>query len=177
MKDQLIKFETAKIAKKKGFDIPTYTAYIGGEFHENESEPNGYDGYDLASTENWNMEGLVFTKDGSSCFGCQNNPKYFEGCTATTQSLLQRFIRETRGVHIEIHRNGSGYYWSMCKEDSGTDLGWSEYRGPNDSGVWDKFEDALEDALFVQLSYDVPDNIKVIKHWGNYVQFAIKSLK
>ena len=94
---------------------------------------------------------------------------------APTQSLLQKFIREKRGVHIEIHRNASGYYWSMCRADGGTDLGWSDHTGPNYGGVWDSFEDALENALQVQLSYDLPNDTKVIKHWGNYVEFALKS--
>jgi len=143
MKDQLIKFETAKLAKEKGFLC------------------------DLADCQ-WsylNENGMSMQYDEKSCV------------LRPTQSLLQRFIREQRGVHIEIHRNGSGYYWSMCIEDGGTDLGWSDHKGPDLGGVWEKFEDALEDALVVQLSYDLPDNIKVIKHWGNYVEFAIKSLK
>jgi len=143
MKDQLIKFETAKLAKEKGFLC------------------------DLADCQ-WsylNENGMSMQYDEKSCV------------LRPTQSLLQRFIREQRGVHIEIHRNGSGYYWSMCEEGGGTDLGWSDHKGPDLGGVWEKFEDALEDALVVQLSYDLPDNIKVIKHWGNYVEFAIKSLK
>jgi hypothetical protein len=97
------------------------------------------------------------------------------GVEQPTQSLLQKFIRETRGVHIEIHRNASGYYWSMCKEDGGTDLGWSDHTGSNDGGVWDSFEGALENALQVQLSYDLPNDITIIKHWGNFVEFALKS--
>lgn len=40
---------------------------------------------------------------------------------------------------------------------------------------WDSFEGALENALQVQLSYDLPNDITIIKHWGNYVEFALKS--
>lgn len=61
----------------------------------------------------------------------------------------------------------------MCKSDGGTDLDWSDISGPNDSGVWDSFEDALENALQIQLSYDLPNDTKIIKHWGNYVEFAL----
>lgn len=116
----------------------------------------------------WNGEYMAFTSI--------HTEKYPEGeiFLKPTQSLLQKFIRETRGVHIEIHRNASGYYWSMCMSDGGTDLGWSDSSGPNLGGVWDSFEDALENALKIQLSYDLPNDTEVIKHWVNYVEFALK---
>jgi len=59
----------------------------------------------------------------------------------------------------------------MCKSDSGTDLGWSEECGPNASGVWDEFEDALEHALFTQLGLELK---QYDGHWSNYAQKAIK---
>lgn len=102
MEEQLITFETAKLTKEKGFNIPTYTSYIGGIFHENEDEPNGYDGYDLASKEDWNKEGWVFSKDGGSCLGCKlDNIKYFEAYTVPTQSLLQRWLREVHKIDVQ----------------------------------------------------------------------------
>jgi len=110
MKEQLISFETARLAKEKGFEIPTYTAYIDGKFHKNEDEPNGYDGYDLASKENWNKKGWIFTKNGEGCFGCQGNPKYFEAYTVTTQSLLQKWLRDVHNIHIDIH--AAQYAWN-----------------------------------------------------------------
>ena len=155
MKEELIKFETAKLAKKKGFNIPVKKAY------------KVYNGYSDMKVNSFKIGKCDHNSLNGNCYNT----------SAPRQSLLQKFIREKRGVHIEIHRNGSGYYWSMCKEDSGTDLGWSDHKGPNLGGVWDKFEEALEDAMFVQLSYDLTDNTKIFKHWGNYVQFAIESLK
>lgn len=143
MEDQLVSFETAKLAKEKGFDWECNSYYESSNYLVNQH-----------LKENWNK---------------------FKLQSAPTQSLLQRFIRENRGVHIEVHRNASGYYWSMCMSDGGTDLGWSDISGSNDSGVWDSFENALENALQVQLSYDLPNDTKIIKHWGNYVEFALKS--
>ncbi|HHX70959.1 MAG TPA: hypothetical protein GX708_23280 [Gallicola sp.] len=145
MEEQLISFETAKLAKEKGFD-------------------------EVCSYLYENSKDIVYTTHKNSELN-----KHFDWYSAPTQSLLQKFIREKRGVHIEIHRNASGYYWSMCKEDGGTDLGWSDMSGPNYGGVWDSFEDALENALQVQLSYDLPNDTTIIKHWGNYVEFALKS--
>lgn len=145
---QLISFETAKLAKEKGFNEPCLECYV-----------------ERGTLYNNNRERIKFT----------NKQLLTTNCSAPIQSMLQKFIREKRGVHIEIHRNASGYYWSMCKEDGGTDLGWSDDTGPNLGGVWDSFEGALENALQVQLSYDLPNDTTIIKHWGNYVEFALKS--
>ena len=159
MKEKLVEFETAKLAKEKGFNWTTSCGYEeNGEIYRPQYWEPGCETDMIVLTE----EALDIDCDAI--------------CLAPTQSLLQKFIREKRGVHIEIHRNASGWYWSMCKSDGGTDLGWSDHRGTDLGGVWDKFEEALEDAIFVQLSYDIPNNTKVIKHWGNYVDFAIKSI-
>jgi len=115
------------------------------------------DNYPLLSKDNW----------------WKNNKIGFSKRYARpTQSLLQRWIREKRGVHIEIERNASGYYWGMCRSDGGTNLGWSDMKGPNDGAVWDSFEEALEAALQLQLSYDLPKTLKKIGHWSNYVDYA-----
>lgn len=163
MKDTLISFETAVLAKEKGFNIPCLHLFTK---RNNKIQEIGEE--NISHTEE-----NVKTNYGN-CFWYRrtyNNNTFLR----PTQSLLQKFIREKKGVHIEIHRNASGYYWSMCKADGGTDLGWSDISGPNDSGVWDSFEGALENALQVQLSYDLPSDITIIKHWGNYVEFALKS--
>lgn len=162
MKDQLISFETAKLAKEKGFDELCLHFYCKNSVCNYLDKP-----YEYNFRVNANKEEIHNR--------VQDNFGYGLTWSAPTQALLQRFIRETRRVHIEIHRNASGYYWSMCMSDGGTNLGWSNMSGPNDSGVWDSFEDALENALQVQLSYDLPNDTKVIKHWGNYVEFALKN--
>lgn len=149
MEERIVSLETAKLAKEKGFDI---------------KQPKGY--YTHGDTQ------LVLWVDSEN----YNDQKDFIAFSPT-QSSLQKFIREKRGVHIEIHRNASGYYWSMCMSDGGTDLGWSDMSGPNLSGVWDEFEDALENALQVQLSYDLPEDKSIIKHWGNYVEFILSHIK
>ena len=178
MKEQLISFETAKLAKEKGFGlgendyIMLPTAYeLNGNLYNN-GELTG--SVSRKYNDNPNHLGADTINDfEASVFIIDNSLDEF--ILAPTQSLLQKFIRETRGVHIEIHRNASGYYWSMCKADGGTDLGWSDHSGPNDGGAWESFEGALENALQVQLSSDLPNDTKVIKHWGNYVEFAFKS--
>lgn len=158
MKEQLIGFKTAKLAKEKGFDLQSLDCYNERGYLYSNGWCEKVDDHFEETFSNTELDRVFLS--------------YY---TAPTQSLIQRFIRENRGVHIEIHRNASGYYWSMCKSDGGTDLGWSDHTGPNLGGVWDKFEDALENALQVQLSYDLPNDTKIIKHWGNYVESALKS--
>lgn len=101
MEEQLISFDTAKLAKEKGFNIPTKTAYIGNKFFESEETPNGYDGYDPSFTENWNKKGWVTNREGGMCFGCKlDNIKYFESYTVISQSLLQKWFREKHKIFV-----------------------------------------------------------------------------
>lgn len=151
MKHIYIQLATAKLAKEEGFDQQPYRA-----------ADNGYKAYYPVHT------------DGS---GIQLNGALFNLehviAMAPTQAQLQAYIREERGVHIIIDRNACGYYWSMCMSNGGTDLGWSEEEGPNDCGVWDTYEEALEHAMQIQLTWKLPEDLSVIKHWGNYVLHAL----
>lgn len=165
MQEELVSFQVAKLAKEKGFNIECLHFYA-----KPKSKMFGLDEHNRSYSIT-NKSKSLYTIGEHAALHIES--VYF----APTQSLLQKFIRETRGVHIEIHRNASGYYWSMCKADGGTDLGWSELSGPNASGVWNEFEDALENALQVQLSYDLPKDKKVMHHWSNYSEFAINNLK
>lgn len=158
MQRELVTFKTAKLAKEKGFDSLCYDCYNSHGMQLS----NGWCEY-------------IFDNEVSMPF--ENKDLKSSDTLRPTQSELQKFIRKNRGVHIEIHRNASGYYWSMCMTDGGTDLGWSESSGTNASGVWDEFEDALENALQVQLSYDLLKDKTDIKHWDNYAEYALKLIK
>jgi hypothetical protein len=61
------------------------------------------------------------------------------------QQLID-WLRE-KGIVVSIYNNASGYLWNMSKTDGGTDLGWSEFSGTNNSGVWDDYYVALTEAL------------------------------
>lgn len=179
MREQLVSFKTAKLAKEKGFSM-FEESFKSASIDSRNYDVQRYSFYRVIK-DSQTLELNIGTN--SSCIGGlweSYNDKDFtiqRNYFAPTQSLLQKFIRETRGVNIEIHRKATGWYWSMCKADGGTDLGWSDYSGPNMGGTWDSFEDALENALQVQLSYDLPSNTKTILHWGNYVEFALKMVE
>ena len=109
MKEQLISFETAKLAKEKGFDILCFNYYFeDGEFKENIlTGQNGYYGDDYEVEfeeflENWNDKTLT-NKNGGRCFGCSKNKGYLETFSAPTQSLLQKWLREKYRIDVFVN--------------------------------------------------------------------------
>lgn len=87
MQEQLISFETAKLAKEKGFDTIDCTGY----YHIN----SGY------------------TKGFAFCYSDVNTQDE-EVILAPTQSLLQRWLREVHKVHVSVDIDISDeWYFSM----------------------------------------------------------------
>jgi len=76
MKEQLISFECAKLAKEKGFDIPCFSFYRdNGDLHGIGGKPAG------------------------------TMPPYLSGINnqiAPTQSLLQKWLREEKNINIWV---------------------------------------------------------------------------
>jgi|GEM_PF-2127640 len=151
MTDQLVSKKVAILARKKAFNKPCRWVHY---MQEEQEVPSKIDSEEIFNSD---IEKKIVA--------------------TPTQTSLSTWIRKMRGVHIEIGRSASGYYWDMCMSDSGTNLGGSGITGPNDSGQWDEYEDALEDALELQLSMDLPENFNSIKHWSNYAHFAQKKRK
>ena len=122
MEEQLISFETAKLAKEKGFDISTHSYYFeDNKFKENSIKgTNGYYGdeyeFNLSEfNENWNDKWLT-KKTGDRCFGCSKQKGYLETFSAPTQSLLQKWLREVHDIHIDIRTNtvsGGNYFFYL----------------------------------------------------------------
>lgn len=65
-------------------------------------------------------------------------------CSQPTQSVAQKWLRETKNLHISIIRNACGYGYDICKADNGTHITDGIFDGPNDGGQWDTYEEALE---------------------------------
>ena len=94
----------------------------------------------------------VIKQDGRAFFYelPQSHPDW-ANCDAwylPTQSLLQRWLRENKDIHIEIVATACGYFWIIDKTN-GTSITDSDVldRGTNDGGCWDTYELALEDAF------------------------------
>lgn len=64
-----------------------------------------------------------------------------------TQSVVQKWIRETKNIHICIYNCACGYGYEISKADNGTHMASSVYKGTNDGGKWDTYEEALEAGL------------------------------
>ena len=64
-----------------------------------------------------------------------------------SQSLVQKWLRETQNLHISIIRNACGYGYDICKADNGTHITDGIFKGPNDGGQWDTYEEALEAGI------------------------------
>lgn len=89
----------------------------------------------------------VIKQDGRASFYelPQSHPDW-ANCDAwylPTQSLLQRWLREEKNVHIEIIATACGYFWIAGKTNGTAIIN----RGTNDGSCFDTFELALEDAL------------------------------
>lgn len=64
-----------------------------------------------------------------------------------SQSLVQKWLRETQNLHISIIRNACGYGYDICKADNGTHITDGIFEGTNDGGQWDTYEEALEAGI------------------------------
>lgn len=160
MKEQLISFETAKLAKEKDFNILQHSYYFeDGEFKENSLKgTNGYYGeeyeFNLSEfNENWNDKWLT-KKTGDRCFGCSKQKGYLETFSAPTQSLLQRWLREVHNIYVESNHDLTsdgtkiqfytswGFLQQKDKNGNRNVNGW--YDEYND---WKTYEEALEIGL------------------------------
>jgi len=64
-----------------------------------------------------------------------------------TLYVAQKWLRETKNLHIEIYRSAVGYGYAIVKADNGTWQEDDDSRGPNDGGLWDTYEEALEAGI------------------------------
>ena len=117
--EEICTYELCKLAKEKGFNVQTF------------------DWYDY--TGNY-YKGLI----PHELHECPRYKEYY----APSQSLLQRWLREEKNIHIEIVATASGYFW-IADKTNGTSITDSDVlnRGTNDGGCFDTYELALEDAL------------------------------
>jgi hypothetical protein len=136
MKEELITFKTAKLAKEKGFNINTKDVFIntcklGGSNLHIDLEPN-----------DWNT--LDFSVDNI----------YY---SAPTQSLLQKWLREFHNIHIVVTVNSDNegdepvkWYWSYTMKYNNS-LDDDAFNAFNDD-EFNTYEEALESVLETCLS-------------------------
>ena len=127
MTEELVTLETAKLLKATGFkeDVSSFyeLVYKGGSGPEYEIDES----YDA---QNYNTD--------------------VHSISAPTQSIAQKWLRETKNLHITIYNSASGYTYDISKADMGTVL-YCFPEGPNDGGNWDTYEEALEAGIIKAL--------------------------
>lgn len=91
-------------------------------------------------------------------------------------------IMKTKNIIISVYANASGFLWSICKVDSGTDLGWCDFNGNcQESGAFKTYDDCLEDAITLIEKCDLDRFEKEVPkssfHWGNYAEHLNKKYR
>ena len=125
--DEICTYEVAKLAKERGFDVPTHCAY------------------------NDNCRKAMYMEL------CLNrNTKDSHSISAPTQSLLQRWLREEKRVNICIDNDLDFddekfvYEWQITEKEN-FDNGGFEIHRYNSDEPYPSYELALEDALAYSL--------------------------
>lgn len=132
MEEQLISFKTAKLAKEKGFhECVEYFynkkkydlkfSYLKGIASLTESNniilDRGFDEEYILDDYNIDLEKYRFPGNIGNCTVSKEIIENHELFSAPTQSLLQKFLRETHKIYIEIHcKLDSNKYDNIKKE-------------------------------------------------------------
>lgn len=70
-----------------------------------------------------------------------------KGMFTDIEFIIQKWLRETKNIHICVYNCACGYGYEISKADNGTHIASSTYKGTNDGGNWDTYEEALEAGL------------------------------
>lgn len=118
MIEELITLETAKLLKTAEFKEDVRI------FYKSVDTEGGFELFESYKAQNYNAHVYSFS--------------------ATTLFIAQKWLRETKNLHISIIRNACGYGYDICKADNGTHITDGIFKGSNDGGQWDTYEEALE---------------------------------
>lgn len=135
MTEQLVKFETAKILKEKGFNEYSFYYYIVGFNSIKEDKI-------VKKFSNYEENDKLFQ---SIRLG-KNQPHL---ALAPNQSLVQKWFREVHGIYIMItqqfYKDRVCHLFQVCKYQA-----WSELFG--DNGEFTSYEDCLEEGILYALN-------------------------
>lgn len=122
MTEELVTLETAELLKEKGFNW---------KCEHTISCDNIIRRYDIPQSM-------------SCCTEIDNEPVEF---LCPTLYVAQKWLRETKNIHICIYNCACGYGYEISKADNGTHIASSAYKGTNDGEKWDTYEETLEAGL------------------------------
>ena len=147
MVDELVTYETAKLANVNGFDIPTYSAYVNFEeqgLDEEELKARNLPKIKLVEFQSYAYCGALKTKvDELPVFDFNSKARSFY--SAPTQSLLRKWLRDNHNIDIEIRVGvvNEKYYVLLLKDKLPLDIKVGRY--------FKTYEKALEKGLLIGL--------------------------
>lgn len=136
--DQKILFDTAKLAKEKGYDVAyngSYCKYLITQVDP--SYPDGGGAFSMTKDEVEYDSGYF----GNNWEATDYSNETYYMCAAHTQTLLARWLREVHNIHIEIYANASGWGYILTKTNGTTikeiedDMFFGEYEGAMEIGL------------------------------------------
>ena len=131
MKEQLVTFDTAKLAKEKGFDIDCYHAY---------DKDNK-----LIECTSSTLTGKVVKFSASLIRTLSFYDKPIECHLAPTQSLLQKWLREKHNIEVTCYKDKDGQYSVSRGKSYSLDNTLSGITGK--INTFKTYKDALEKGL------------------------------
>ena len=137
MEEQLISFETAKLAKEKGFNEYSIDGYnIDGDLMTIDRSQESFF-FEGASRKYNNSELEGYNKEYN------NSYEFIIMCIASTQSLLQKWLREKHNIHISIFSENNKFVLLInYYNESGDEVEIWLHKGP-----YNTYEEALEIGL------------------------------
>lgn len=144
IKEQLVGFKVAKLAKEKGFNHNCIYAWC---------EKGGWNKYTQKHEEvthvlrtDGNPFGSFYSKNWNKKYSTNKNKIM---CSAPTQAALQKWLREEHNIHIVIDTTPSydsinGSKWKSTLYEPFTKLKWITGK----YNIANSYEEALEDALY-----------------------------
>ena len=113
---EFIPYDRALALKELGFDEPCLTYY-------------NYDKR-IERSDDW-------------AHGCTLEDKRDRNeCLAPLYQQAFRWFREKHNILANVYANASGFLYQWEDTIGGTHRGYSDFEGSNDSGVWDRYEEA-----------------------------------
>lgn len=128
--EDYVSLEVAKLLKEKNYNIPC-TSFYDSKNNKHEFK---------AILENWNHR--IWGDKVIECF--TSIPTLFE---------VAKWLREKHNKHITVGNSASGYWWELSKADNGTLICDYNYKGSNDGGKYNTYEEALNEGIKEALKY------------------------
>jgi len=132
MQEQLITHATAVIAFEKGFNWRCYACYMNGKIEYNYAFEAQVD--DKAAT-------IIDILEDETCEDVSKS------CPAApTQSLLQKWLRDTHAIHISVFYN-QYEFWAEIMQGGGESISLRNKLSEPGKNPTDNYEDVMEIAL------------------------------